>query len=80
MLLNLNTLVKIQDGKVNKLDVDEVTSTKCLQVTAATQDIDVESDNTSDFAESILKKKKTRKNGFGRNGRFYRHKIFFADV
>ena len=49
-------LVKIQDGKVNKLDVDEVASTKCLQVTAATQDINAESDNTSDFAERILKK------------------------
>ena len=39
-------LVKIQDGKVNKLDVDEVASTKCFQVTAATQDINAVSDNT----------------------------------
>ena len=47
--------------QVNKLDVDEVASTKCLQVTAATQDIHAESDNTSDFVESILKKRKLEK-------------------
>ena len=49
-------LVEVQDGKVIKLDVDEVASTKCLQVTAATQDINEENEYTSDFAESILKK------------------------
>ena len=47
--LQRNGTCKIQDAKVNKLDVDKVSSTKCLQVTAATQDINAESDNTSDF-------------------------------
>ena len=51
-------LVKNQDGKVNKLDVDEVVFTKCFQVTAVTQDINAESDSTSNFAESIMKKRK----------------------
>ena len=72
-------LVKIQDGKKNKLDVDEVASTKCFQVKAASQDINAEIETSSDFAESILKKK-TWKNDFGKNKRFYWHKIFFADV
>ena len=53
--------MKIQDGEVNKLDVDEVASTKCLQVTVATQDINAESGKTSHFAERILKKRKLEK-------------------
>ena len=71
-------LVKIQDGKVNKLEVDEVGSTKCLQVTAATQDIKAESDNTLDCAESILKKRKLEKTASEETKDFIHTRFFLA--
>ena len=73
-------LVKIQDGELKKMDEDKVAFAKCLQVTATTQEITAKSGNTSDFAESFLKKKETQKNSFGANEKLYRHKISLADV